>query len=100
LSKTKNKQTMCHKVFLLFFALLASLLVAAQPMRKSIAKNDSTNFKIQTNYLSNYVYNGRSDSLKAPYFYTTATINFANGLYASFSLNYLLTPGQTGYDFS
>jgi hypothetical protein len=91
---------MCHKVFLLFFALLASLLVAAQPMRKSIAKNDSTNFKIQTNYLSNYVYNGRSDSLKAPYFYTTATVNFTNGLYASFSLNYLLTPGQTGYDFS
>jgi hypothetical protein len=69
-------------------------------MRKSIAKNDSTNFKIQTNYLSNYVYNGRSDSLKAPYFYTTATVNFANGLYASFSLNYLLTPGQSGYDYS
>lgn len=91
---------MCHKFFLLFFALLASLLVAAQPMRKSKIKNDSTSFTLQANYLNNYVYNGRSDSLKAPYFYTTATVNFTNGLYASFSLNYLLTPGQSGYDYS
>jgi hypothetical protein len=46
------------------------------------------------------VYNGRSDSLKAPYFYTTASLNFANGIYANFSLNYLLAPGQSGYDYS
>ena len=72
----------------------------AQPMRKSKIKNDSTSFTLQTNYLNNYVYNGRTDSLTAPYFYTTATVNFANGLYASFSLNYLLTPGQSGYDYS
>jgi len=88
------------KVFFTFLALLLSLLVVAQPMRKASPKSDTTSFKIQTNYLSNYVYNGRADSLKAPYFYTTATVNFANGLYASFSLNYLLTQGQRGYDFS
>jgi len=88
------------KIFFAFFALLLSLLVNAQPMRKASPKSDTTSFKIQTNYLSNYVYNGRADSLKAPYFYTTATVNFANGMYASFSLNYLLTPGQRGYDFS
>ena len=78
---------------------MASCLLA-QPMRKSKIKNDSTSFTLQTNYLNNYVYNGRADSLTAPYFYTTATLNFANGLYASFSLNYLLTPGQSGYDYS
>jgi len=88
------------KVFFTFFALLLSLLVVAQPMRKASPKSDTTSFKIQTNYLSNYVYNGRADSLKSPYFYTTATVNFANGLYASFSLNYLLSQGQRGYDFS
>lgn len=88
------------KVFFTFFALLLSVLVSSQPLRKSKTKNDSTSFQLQTNYLNNYVYNGRADSLKAPYSYTTATVNFANGLYTSFSLNYLLTPGQTGYDYS
>jgi hypothetical protein len=91
---------MSNKFLLSFIALLIGSFVAAQPIRKSSIKDDSTNFTIQTNYLSNYVYNGRADSLKAPYFYTTATINFANGIYASFSLNYLLTPGYSGYDFS
>jgi len=91
---------MTAKLYFTFFALLISLFVAAQPMRKLSAKKDSTSFKIQTNYLNNYVYNGRADSLKAPYFYTTATLNLANGLYASFSLNYLQSSGQTAYDFS
>jgi hypothetical protein len=91
---------MASKLYFTFCAVLISLFVVAQPMRKLSVKKDSTSFKIQTNYLSNYVYNGRADSLKAPYFYTTATVNFVNGMYASFSLDYLLTPGQTGYDFS
>jgi hypothetical protein len=91
---------MSNKVYLTILALFIYFLVTAQPMRKSTVKNDTTSFKIQTNYLSNYVYNGRSDSLKAPYFYTTASLNFANGIYANFILNYLLTPGQSGYDFS
>ena len=91
---------MSNKVYLTILALFICFLVTAQPMRKSTVKNDTTSFKIQTNYLSNYVYNGRSDSLKAPYFYTTASLNFANGIYANFILNYLLTPGQSGYDFS
>jgi len=91
---------MTKKLCFTFFGLLISLFMLAQPMRKMRVNKDSTSFKIQTNYLSNYVYNGRADSLKAPYFYTTATVNFANGIYANFSLNYLLTPGQTGYDFS
>jgi len=91
---------MSNKVYLTFLTLLISIFAFAQPMRKSTVKTDTTSFKIQTNYLSNYVYNGRSDSLKAPYFYTTASLNFANGIYANFSLNYLLAPGQSGYDYS
>jgi len=91
---------MLPKVLFTFFVLLLSILVSSQPLRKSNTKNDSTSFKIQTNYLNDYVFNGRADSIKAPYLYTTATVNFASGLYASFSLNYLLTPGQRGYDFS
>jgi hypothetical protein len=91
---------MSLRIFISFFTLCISLSLAAQPMRKVSSKSDTTSFKIQTNYLSNYVYNGRADSLKSPYFYTTATVNFANGLYASFSLNYLLSPAQSGYDFS
>jgi len=91
---------MPHKFYLTFIGLIMVSCLLAQPMRKSKINNDSTSFTLQTNYLNNYVYNGRTDSLTAPYFYTTATVNFANGLYASFSLNYLLTPGQSGYDFS
>ena len=84
---------MPHKFYLTFIGLIMASCLLAQPMRKSKINNDSTSFTLQANYLNNYVYNGRTDSLIAPYFYTTATVNFANGLYASFSLNYLLTPG-------
>ena len=91
---------MANKLYYTLLILLISMAAFTQPMRKSSVKNDTTNFKIQTNYLSNYVYNGRSDSIKAPYFYTTASVNFANGIYVNFSINYLLTPKQSGYDFS
>ena len=91
---------MLHKVYLSSILLFVSVLIFAQPIKKSNSKADTTSFKIQTNYLNNYTYNGRSDSLISPYFYTTATVNFPNGIYASFSFNYLLTPGQNRYDFS
>ena len=60
---------MFNKLYFTLFTFLIGLASFAQPMRKGTVKNDSTSFKIQTNYLSNYVYNGRSDSIKAPYFY-------------------------------
>ncbi len=91
---------MSNKLNITLFILFIGLAAFGQPTRKAISRNDSTSFKIQTNYLSNYVYNGRSDSIKAPYFYTTASVNFANGIYANFILNYLMTPAQGGYDFS
>lgn len=91
---------MSYKSILTSFSLLMSFFVFGQPMRKSNSKADSTSFKIQANYLSNYTYNGRADSIMAPYFYTTATVNFPSGIYTSFSLNYLLTPGQSRYDYA
>ncbi len=91
---------MSYKLILTSFSLVMCVFVFGQPMRKSNSKADATSFKIQANYLSNYTYNGRADSIMAPYFYTTATVNFASGIYTSFSLNYLLTPGQSRYDYA
>lgn len=62
-------------------------------------KQDSTSFSLQFDYLSNYLYNGRADSLQSPYQITTASINFANGVYSNLSAYYLLTPGQHRFDF-
>lgn len=69
---------------------------------QSISKQDTTtktSFKIQLDYLNNYVYNGRADSISSPYQITTATVNFANGIYSNFITNYLLTPDQSRFDF-
>ena len=63
-------------------------------------KSDTTTFfSLQFEYLSNYIYNGRADSLKSPYQITTASLHFANGVYSNLSANYLLTPGQRRFDF-
>jgi len=69
---------------------------------QSISKQDTTtktSFKIQLDYLNNYIYNGRADSILSPYQITTATVNFANGIYSNFIANYLLTPNQSRFDF-
>lgn len=56
-------------------------------------------FKIQIDYLNNYIYNGRADSIASPYQITTASVNFGNGFYSNFIANYLLTPNQRRFDF-
>ena len=60
---------------------------------------DSTTFSIQVDYLSNYIYNGRVDSIKYPYQTTTVSLHLAGGFYSNFSASYLLTPGMKGFDF-
>ena len=62
-------------------------------------KPKTTTFKIQFDYLSDYVYNGRADSIKYPYQITTASVNFANGIYVNFGADYLLTKGEKRFDF-
>ncbi len=85
-------------VTLITFLFLSTSCIFAQ----SISNLDSSSkpiFKIQLDYLNNYVYNGRSDSISSPYQITTASVNFANGIYSNFIANYLLTPNQTRFDF-
>ena len=62
-------------------------------------KPKTTTFKIQFDYLTDYVYNGRVDSIKYPYQITTASVNFANGVYLNLGADYLLTEGEKRFDF-
>lgn len=61
--------------------------------------SDTATFSIQADYLSNYIYNGRVDSIKYPYQTTTVSLHLANGIFSNFSASYLLTPGMKGFDF-
>jgi len=88
------------KRFFIFLAfLLSSLLGYSQ-----ISLIDSTEtrpfaFTAGINYLSNYVYNGRSDSLKAPYFIPSLTFQHDNGLSLSAELYFLNNGVANGFDF-
>jgi len=62
-------------------------------------KPKTTTFKIQLDYLIDYIYNGRADSIKYPYQITTASVNFANGIYLNFGADYLLSEGDKRFDF-
>ncbi len=83
------------KIFVLTLGIVSFLSGFAQKTKSS----DSTQFKLQFDFLSNYVYNGRADSVTYPYQITTATLNFGKGLYTSFSADYLLANGQNRFDF-
>jgi len=62
-------------------------------------QSDTSKFKFQIDYLNNYVYNGRSDSMKNPYFTPSANLHFGKGFYSSFSANYLMAKGENRFDF-
>ena len=81
----------------IIFAFL--VLIAFNLQAQSKKSSDSTSFSLQIDYLSNYSYNGRSDSIKYPYQTTTASLHLANGIFSNFSASYLLTPGMKGFDF-
>ena len=59
---------------------LADLLAANKP---------KSHFKIQTSYLSNYVYAGRKDSIAVPYLTPCIEYNHKSGIYASASASFL-----------
>lgn len=82
-------------VFFIFGIFIFSSHLFAQV----IDKPKSTTFKIQFDYLSDYIYNGRADSIKYPYQITTASVNFANGVYINLGADYLLTQGEKRFDF-
>ena len=82
---------MKYKV-LLAYCFLSCLY--SQLSAQEAVKPKTTTFKIQLDYLSDYIYNGRADSIKYPYQITTASVNFANGIYVNFGADYLLTKGE------
>lgn len=81
------------------FFILSSFFFSCQLLAQSTDKTKTTTFKLQFDYLSDYVYNGRADSIKYPYQITTASVNFANGVYINLGADYLLTPGEERVDF-
>ena len=57
-------------------------------------------FKVGVSYLDNYVYNGRSDSLKTPYFIPSVTMVYDSSLTISGNFYYLTQGEVTGLDFA
>jgi hypothetical protein len=82
-----------------YFSFVLPLFIVSILQGQTKKSSDSTTFSIQVDYLSNYSYNGRVDSIKYPYQTTTASLHLANGLFLNFSASYLLTPGMKGFDF-
>lgn len=82
-----------------YIILVLPYLVLSNVQAQTKKSSDATTFSIQADYLSNYSYNGRVDSIKYPYQTTTASLHLANGLFSNFSASYLLTPGMKGFDF-
>ena len=82
-----------------YFSFVLPLFIVSILQAQTKKSSDSTTFSLQVDYLSNYSYNGRVDSIKYPYQTTTASLHLANGLFSNFSASYLLTPGMKGFDF-
>ena len=82
-----------------YFSFVLPLFIVSILQGQTKKSSDLTTFSIQVDYLSNYSYNGRVDSIKYPYQTTTASLHLANGLFSNFSASYLLTPGMKGFDF-
>jgi hypothetical protein len=82
-----------------YFSLILSTFLVYNLQAQTKKSSDLVTFSIQADYLSNYSYNGRADSIKYPYQTTTASLHLTNGIYSNFSASYLLTPGMNGFDF-
>ncbi len=82
-----------------YFSFVLPLFIVSILQAQTRKSSDSATFSIQVDYLSNYSYNGRVDSIKYPYQTTTASLHLANGLFSNFSASYLLTPGMKSFDF-
>ena len=79
-----------------------SFLFVSSLFAQEVNKEDSLNnlhFKLSTGYLSNYLFNGRADSLKMPYSVTTLEMKNGNGLSFDANLYYLLQNNNQRFDF-
>jgi len=62
-------------------------------------ETSKSGFKIGISYLSNYVYNGRQDSLKTPYITPTLEYRHSSGFYVSGSLSFLTSQQNSRLDY-
>jgi len=90
---------MMKRYFVLSIFLFSSLLGFSQISLIDSSETRPYVFTAGVNYLSNYVYNGRSDSLKAPYFIPSITFQHDNGLSLSAELYFLNNGVANGFDF-
>lgn len=82
------------------FLFISSLFI----ITASLAQSDTTtqpsvSYKISLDYLSNYVYTGRADSLKNPYQSVTFGFTTKTGWYGNITSNYLLNQLDTRLDY-
>lgn len=90
---------MPKKKFRILFSVCIVSFISLKLNGQSTSKSDTSYFKLQLDYLSNYAYNGRVDSIKSPYQTITASYHLANGLYVTGAANYLLANGQNRFDY-
>ncbi len=90
---------MMKRYLILVIFLFSSLLGFAQISLLDSTETRPFTFTAGVNYLSNYVWNGRSDSLKAPYFIPSLTFRHENGLSLSAELYFLNNGVANGFDF-
>lgn len=91
-----------HLAIVLIVVLSFSTIILAQ-------NEEASYFEVDLNYMSDAVFMGRKDSLKAPYLYPSMTYHHKSGFYGNGSLSYLTKTNEqrvdlilfsVGYDFS
>ena len=97
------------KIYFICLLLISGFFsVNAQSSKRSKTDSASSYFKADASFLSNYIYNGRQDSLRTPYLTPTIGYYDKSGLWVSGSLSYLANPNDSridlysldiGYDF-
>lgn len=87
------------KVVLLTMACFFTLLAFSQTDKSQEATKEKSHFKFDVNYLSNFVYLGRKDSIKLPYLSPSIGYYNKSGFYALASLGFTLTKGDKRLDY-
>ncbi|MCX6194672.1 MAG: hypothetical protein NTX34_09375, partial [Cytophagales bacterium] len=80
-----------RKILVLLFTVFLSLTGYSQVK--------STNYSVGMNYLNNYVFNGRSDSLNMTYFIPSFTYENENGLTLNSDIYFISNSANKGFDF-
>ncbi len=99
---------MCKPAIKIVFFILLSVPFASNILLAQDTTKATSYFKANLSYLSNVVYNGRTDSLRTSYITPTLSYYDKSGFYANASLSYLASATEkridlftlgVGYDF-